>query len=90
MVQLGLCASTAGGLGLIPGRGTEIPHAAWHGQRRGLLKILPNSVHYFSGVLLFQRAGFFFLTTWFRVEGSCLIREGSFNSSKGRNQVVKG
>ena len=25
-------ASTAGGMGSIPGRGTEIPHALWHSQ----------------------------------------------------------
>ena len=29
---LRLCASTAGGTGSIPGRGTKIPHAAWCGQ----------------------------------------------------------
>ena len=29
---LGLQASTAGGTGLIPGGGTEIPHATWHDQ----------------------------------------------------------
>ena len=28
---LGLCASTAGGAGSIPGGGTKIPHAAQHG-----------------------------------------------------------
>ena len=27
---LGLCASTAGGRGLIPGQGTKIPHAVRH------------------------------------------------------------
>ena len=32
---LGLWASTAGGLGLIPGQGTKIPQAAWHGQKKG-------------------------------------------------------
>ena len=31
---LRLCASQAGGVGLIPGQGTEIPHAAWCGQKR--------------------------------------------------------
>ena len=30
---LRLCASTAGGTGSIPGRGTKIPHATWHGQK---------------------------------------------------------
>ena len=27
-------ASSAGGMGLIPGGGTKIPHAAWHGQKK--------------------------------------------------------
>ena len=30
---LRLHASTAGGAGSIPGRGTKIPHAAWHSQK---------------------------------------------------------
>ena len=30
---LGLCISTAGGPGSIPGRGTKIPQAAWCGQK---------------------------------------------------------
>ena len=35
MVQwLGLRASTAGGMGLIPGGGSKIPHAAGHGQNK--------------------------------------------------------
>ena len=29
---LRLCASSAGGAGSIPGRGTKIPHAVQHGQ----------------------------------------------------------
>ena len=29
---LGLQAAKAGGMGLIPGRGTKIPHATWFGQ----------------------------------------------------------
>ena len=34
MVQwLGFCASTAGGLGSIPGQGTKIPYVMWHGQK---------------------------------------------------------
>ena len=28
---LGFCASTAGGPGSIPGQGTKIPPAVWHG-----------------------------------------------------------
>ena len=35
MVQwLGLGASTAGGTGSILGRGTKIPQAMWHGQKK--------------------------------------------------------
>ena len=30
---LGLQASTAVGMGSIPGRQTKIPHAVWHGQK---------------------------------------------------------
>ena len=30
---LGLGTSTAAGEGLIPGRGSKIPHATWHGQK---------------------------------------------------------
>ena len=34
MVQwLRLCVSSAEGLGSIPGRGTKIPRAVWHGQK---------------------------------------------------------
>ena len=35
---LRLCASNAGGAGLIPGRGTKIPHAARHGQKQNETK----------------------------------------------------
>ena len=31
---LGLRASTAGGTGSIPGRGTKIPHFMWHSQKK--------------------------------------------------------
>ena len=31
---LGLCASTAGGTGSIPGQGTKIAHSAWRGQKK--------------------------------------------------------
>ena len=31
---LRLCASTAGGTGSTPGRGTAIPHAVRHGQKK--------------------------------------------------------
>ena len=30
---LGLHASTAGGIGSVPGWGTKIPHALWHSQK---------------------------------------------------------
>ena len=29
-----LSNSIAGGIGLIPGQGTKIPHAVWHGQKK--------------------------------------------------------
>ena len=32
--RLRLHASTAGGMGLIPGQGTKIPHAAWRKLRQ--------------------------------------------------------
>jgi len=32
--QLRLHVSTAGDTSLIPGQGTKIPHAAWHGQKQ--------------------------------------------------------
>ena len=35
---LRLCASTAEGAGLIPGQGSKILHAAWHGQKKFFLK----------------------------------------------------
>ena len=31
---LRLCSSTSGGLGSIPGEGTKISHATWHGQKK--------------------------------------------------------
>ena len=31
---LGLCASTAGDTGLIPGWGTKISHVMWHDQKQ--------------------------------------------------------
>ena len=31
---LGLCTFTAEGTGSIPGRGTKIPQATWHGQKQ--------------------------------------------------------
>ena len=37
---LGLCASTAGGTGSIPGRKTKIPHAAWCGRKKKKKQIL--------------------------------------------------
>ena len=41
---LRFCASNAGGMGLIPGGGTKIPHAAWYGQ---LKKNYISTCHYF-------------------------------------------
>ena len=32
---LGLCASTAGDMGLIPGQGTKILQSVWHGREEG-------------------------------------------------------
>ena len=34
VLWLGLLAFTAEGVGSIPGRGSEIPQAAWHGQKK--------------------------------------------------------
>ena len=34
MHWLRFCASTAGGMGSVPGRGTKIFHAARHGQKK--------------------------------------------------------
>ena len=33
-LRLGLCVSMAAGIGLVPGQGTKIPHAAWHSQKK--------------------------------------------------------
>ena len=39
MVQwLGLCASTAGGMGSVPGQGTKNPQAVWCGQEQKQVK----------------------------------------------------
>ena len=38
------CASTAGDKGLIPGRGTMIPHALWYGQKRFFLIKIKQSI----------------------------------------------
>lgn len=32
--SLAICAPTAGGAGLITGKGTKIPHDAWHSQKK--------------------------------------------------------
>ena len=40
---LGLCTSTAEGMGSIPGQGTEIPHAVQCGQEK---KIKKNTMRY--------------------------------------------
>ena len=36
--QLGLHASTAGGMGLIPGQETKTLHATWHGQKKKITR----------------------------------------------------
>ena len=38
---LRLCASTAGGMGSIPGQGTKIPHAVWCSQKKKLREKYP-------------------------------------------------
>ena len=43
---LGLRASTAGGRGSIPGRGTKIPHAAWQKKKKKSLKIFRPSYNW--------------------------------------------
>ena len=47
--QLGLHASTAGGTGLIPGQGTKIPQAAWHGQKNEKQKQTNQKTQYGTG-----------------------------------------
>ena len=37
---LRLHASTAEGLGSIPGQGTKIPHAVWYGQKKKKMKVV--------------------------------------------------
>ena len=39
---LRLCTSNAGGMGLIPGWGTKIPHAAQHSQKKKRFHLLPS------------------------------------------------
>ena len=39
---LGLCASIAAGMNLIPGQGTKIPQAMWHGQKQTNKQNQPN------------------------------------------------
>ena len=38
VLWLRLCASSAGGTGSIPGPGNKIPHAAWQGQKKKMVK----------------------------------------------------
>ena len=35
---LSLCAPSAGGMGLIPGQGTKIPHVAWPKKKKNCLR----------------------------------------------------
>ena len=39
VVQLRLCASSAGGTGSIPGQGTKIPYAVWRSQKKFFFKV---------------------------------------------------
>ena len=49
MVQwLGLCASTAEGMGSIPGQGTRILHAVQRGQKKKCLRHYRNLRHYYD------------------------------------------
>ena len=34
---LGLCTYTIGSMGLIPGQGTKLQHAIWHGQKTKII-----------------------------------------------------
>ena len=44
---LRLCTSSGGGTGSIPGQGTKILHAAWHGQEMRKLNTFPHvPIHY--------------------------------------------
>ena len=65
---LGLCASTAGGVGSIPGQETKIPHAVWHSQKqnktnprpktkqtKNMLEQLPNSEKHFRYYIYLQK-----------------------------------
>ena len=62
---LGLHASTAGGKGLIPGRGTKIPHAAWPKEKTATkdwwcLHIVETLFTTFCGILWFLSLFFLF------------------------------
>ena len=50
---LRLCASTAGGVGSIPGWGTKIPHAVCHGQTMKINKV--RIVKYFLKEILTEK-----------------------------------
>ena len=57
MVQwLGHCASIAGGTGSIPGQGTKILYAMWHGQKKKRERKKNRLVFYFAtGRFLFRK-----------------------------------
>ena len=50
---LGLCASAAGGMGLIPGLGSTIPYTLWWGQKK---KVYVNKIMYMQNIYY---SGFF-------------------------------
>ena len=50
---LGLRASTAGGPGLIPSRGTEILYAAWHGQKKTTIREASTIIGWAKGFIRF-------------------------------------
>ena len=54
MVQwLGLRASTAGGSGSIPGRGTKSPEATWYGQKKKRINFFSHSSYVNSYFFLY-------------------------------------
>ena len=56
--RLRLCASTAGGTGSIPGRGTKIPHAPQCSQRTKFLMTIMAQVFICSATLNTLQVGF--------------------------------
>ena len=52
---LRLCATTAGGVGSIPGQGTKIPYASWHSKnkKKNIIGIFKKPFHYLGISKLF-------------------------------------